>query len=246
MYLFRIHPEYVETPSYKNDVALIKLSRRVDFIHNQVLPICLPSDDFRDVPENDESVFRAFVSGWGATAYGEHPCTTDEFGPAPNTACSNNFIYDDKLYRESFDETNRTPSCTNKPSPSSQHKICKHFNKWAKNNDLELWNDKFDKSYRIVYWQKPSDRVSRGHYNTITCYNPSKRIHGWCGTCYDFGYAELKLGDEGFCYGKEGKSQAIEFVRKKLNSKKNISKMKVPSNFSLCNTDIIVRHFCCS
>ena len=208
----RIHPEYTDEPSEKNDVALIKLSLRIDFIENEISPICLPHNRFRDIPRNDKKSFRAFVAGWGMTASEEssgskYSCTTNNFGPSPNTPCST-FIFDDKMHDK---------GCTKSRSPTSQHFVCKNFRKWARNNDLELWDDNYDKSYRIVYWKSSSRKYTRGQYQSVTCYNPSSGNYGWCGTCYDVGYNSTKIGDPGFC-SSDGTGQAmIEYVREKLS-----------------------------
>ena len=184
----------MEKMKTKNDLALIRLSRVVDFIENEILPICLPHKGFHDVPKSDRKLFQAFVSGWGSTVSSDNPCSTNEFGPAPNTACTN-FLYDGDIE----ESTNSTPSCVKKPSPSSQNSICIEFNEWANKNDLDLWKENFERSYRIVYWNKSTARYFRGSYTNVTCYNPSSGVHGWCGTCYDFGFKTLTPEDNGFC-----------------------------------------------
>ena len=54
------HPNY-RTYSHKNDIAIIKLSRKVHF-NVFIQPICLPSPTLR-FPTNEN--FKCFVSGWG-------------------------------------------------------------------------------------------------------------------------------------------------------------------------------------
>ena len=217
----RIHPDHpydprteIEEKKPKNDLALIKLSRVVEFIENEILPICLPHKGFHDIPKSDKKLFQAFVSGWGSTVSSDNPCSTNEFGPAPNTVCT------DFLYEGEVEEGNKThPSCVKKPSPSSQHPICIEFNEWANKNTLELWKDNFERSYRIVYWNKSAARYFRGYYTNVTCYNPSRGEHGWCGTCYDFGFKYLNPEDNGFC-SDSGIQQALtDYVFQKLGRK---------------------------
>ena len=191
-----------------NDLALVKLSRRVEFIENEISPICTPHHRFPDIPENEYTNFEAFVSGWGATGFEDVECTTNNYGPSPNTACSN-FIHNDKMYDK----------CTKTPSPSSQHPVCNKFYKWAEDNSIELWKDTFDKSYRIVYWQDSARKFSRGRYKNVTCYNLSHGSFGWCGTCYEYGFDEIKFGDHGFCSSSRATQQIMfDYVRKKLKS----------------------------
>ena len=194
-------------------MALVKLSRRVEFIENEISPICTPYHRFPDIPENENTNFEAFVSGWGATSYPDVKCTTNNYGPSPNTACSS-FIYNDKIYDK----------CTKKPSPSSQHSVCNSFYKWANDNGVELWKDTYDRSYRIVYWQDSTRKFSRGRYKNVTCYNPSHGSFGWCGTCYEFGFDEVKLGDHGFCSSSGPTSNIMmNYVRKKLGNRMHVN-----------------------
>lgn len=149
------------------------------------------------------------MSGWGRTASGKanYSCTTNDFGPSPNTLCSSPFFFDDKYHGK----------CTKRGSPSSQHVVCRNFLKWAKDNNLELWKDDFSKSYRIVYWQRSTGRYSRGRYQNVTCYNPSGGDYGWCGTCSDIGFNSTKIGEQGFC-SADGTGQAIvKHVLEKLS-----------------------------
>ena len=145
------------------------------------------------------------MSGWGSTASEDRSgakssCTTNDFGPSPNTPCSSSFFFDGKYHTK----------CTKRRSPSSQHVVCRKFLKWAKRSNLELWGDDFSKSYRIVYWQSSTGRNSRGRYQNVTCYDPSGGDYGWCGTCYDIGFNSTKVGDHGFCADpNDGISQAI-------------------------------------
>ena len=196
-----------------NDLVLVKLSRQVDFIENEISPICTPYQGFPDIPEKENTLFRAFVSGWGATDFEDVNCTTNGYGPSPNSPCSN-FVHKGKMRNK----------CTKKPSPSSQHSVCNKFYKWAKDNSVELWKDSFDKSYRIVYWQNSRRKFSRGRYKNVTCYNPSHGSFGWCGTCYEYGFDELKFGDHGFC-SKEKRTQHImfDYVRKKLGNSMHVN-----------------------
>lgn len=60
-----IHPNY-KPPKYYNDIAILKLSRRVEY-NRYVRPICLPEPDWRKTYAGTHAV----LTGWGYLSFGE-------------------------------------------------------------------------------------------------------------------------------------------------------------------------------
>ena len=131
--------------------------------------------------------------------------------------CNSNFIYKGETFGRSI---NITSSCTRTPPPSNQNNVCQQFNDWAEYNDVDLWRDKFDISYQIMYWKEGRRRFQRGRYANVTCYNPSTG-NGWCGTCYDFGRKSISQTEAGFCPTNEQYQQILGDALRKHNGKKN-------------------------
>ncbi|XP_046402808.1 serine protease easter-like isoform X2 [Ischnura elegans] len=59
------HPRYVGKPNLQYDVALVRVSRPIDFTHDAVRPICLPVE--LGLQTQNLVGKKVVVSGWGAT-----------------------------------------------------------------------------------------------------------------------------------------------------------------------------------
>ncbi|XP_071450645.1 serine protease ea-like isoform X2 [Hetaerina americana] len=59
------HPRYVGKPNLQYDIALVRLTRPIDFTHDAVRPICLPVN----LAQQTQNLVgkKVVVSGWGAT-----------------------------------------------------------------------------------------------------------------------------------------------------------------------------------
>ena len=81
------HENWVGTGLTFPDLALLKLSKTVQFIRPQkddkfikpIVPICLPTADISLYGQ------QAYVAGWGRTRNDD--CFTDNFGPERHTRC---------------------------------------------------------------------------------------------------------------------------------------------------------------
>ena len=180
MIFTRIHYNY-RPPRGAHDLALVETTNKVNFITDVISPICLPNTGLTDVPEDDDTYLKAYVAGWGMNK--DIKCTTNEFGPSPHHVCSS-FTHKTKL----------VSSCIKTEPPSSYHRVCKSFFKWAEDNDKDLWEEKFRTSYLIKYLKKGTNDTKK-----VTCYSPNAGKYGWCGTCYDFKGVTLRPNQEGYC-----------------------------------------------
>ena len=166
---------------------LNNFNKRIKFKPGVVSPICLPGRDLKDIPTQTDPELKAYIAGWGRMSpdaeNGRAFCDTKEFGPSPHTVCSFPFSYKGEIIH----------GCAKIPSPSSHHVICRQFFEWAASKQLDLWNDKLNKSYVIKYWNKKAKKKSQ-----IRCYSPATN-NGWCGTCYDFKGSTTTANQEGYC-----------------------------------------------
>ena len=64
------HPDY-EGQDHQNDIALMKLSRKVDLDVNHIQPICIGSEDFYQKTIFDHlHHYAGWVAGWGSLREG--------------------------------------------------------------------------------------------------------------------------------------------------------------------------------
>ena len=88
---FRIRAGWVLGETHSPDLALVTLSRKIEF-NAFVCPVCVPnSDRFPDHPaEGSGENMMAFVAGWGAAF---STCDTNDYGPTPHTQCKFPFVF---------------------------------------------------------------------------------------------------------------------------------------------------------
>jgi len=177
-----IRDRWVLGQGYTPDLALARLSRRVNFKTNVIAPICMPSklDTKLSMAEKN----KVFIAGWGAqTAQGM--CDTNDSGPSPNMMCKFPFVHNGRQYN----------FCTHDPTPAEIDPVCKAFFEWSKCGHHKIrTKDSNGAAIPVEIEYRP------GRYKF--CFD-TRSIQGnrmgWCGTCYKGVNNRNDVGKEGYC-----------------------------------------------
>ena len=161
-----VHPEYdLNAKASPNDLAIIVLDKKVQFVDNIIAPICLPG--VKGFPTDGELTgWRANVAGWGKT---EDPqCVTTSLGPAKFQVCQNN--------------------CSKDPNPSIlKHDPCLEFHLQREHNP------RIDqKSSSVVTLVKGKNETFSCWYDPSSPNHDSSLSgeHGWCWTKNSWGFCQ--------------------------------------------------------
>ena len=179
-----IHPKYDPKGNIQDDLALLKMHKDIGFTR-KIMPICLPMG--KRFPDRKGDVF---VAGWGRIS--DDKCTTDEFGPSPNTKCKFPF----RFHSISFS------SCVKMASPTNQDKICRSLKVLKR---IKPFPDDGVHSINVRTKNSTNNLLS-------TCYNMTHGSYGWCGTCLE----GTRPGQPGYC-GPKAKRDETEIIDVKPN-----------------------------